>query len=150
MNFSNTALERLKKYGSLKDGGISIRNLAEAYLDERARKDQRLFELAGENKRITQQLEDALKDRSRYKELLFVQMYTPPMAKVAQFIGGSESMMMARADVAVTIMIASPHDKSKYKFWVDVIKNRFGPNSRHAFDTLLNATEFVRRTWGPK
>ena len=50
---------------------------------------------------------------------------------------------MARADVALTLMIASPTYSGHYKFWVEVVKNRYGGTSNHAFATLQDAIDFM-------
>ena len=57
----------------------------------------------------------------------------------------------ARADVIAVVMQASEHDTNpyRYRFWVDVTKNRFGTPQRAAFPTLEGAFDFIKRLGRP-
>jgi len=67
--------------------------------------------------------------------------------KVAAAMRTSDGAL-ARADMAVTLMIANINDPNKYHYWVDVVKNRHGNTSRHAFLTLGDATDFIEDITG--
>lgn len=51
----------------------------------------------------------------------------------------------ARADNIYTIMVASPYDQDTHKFWVEIVKNRYGNTSKHTFLTLQDALDFIEK-----
>lgn len=53
-------------------------------------------------------------------------------------------MVMARADVAITLMVANKDDRNVNKYWVDVVKTRGKNPIRHAFLTLNDALGFIK------
>jgi len=61
---------------------------------------------------------------------------------IEEFRGSS--MMRARADSIITLMIANVTDKNPFKYWVEIAKDRAHGPSRHSFPTLQAAINFIR------
>lgn len=55
---------------------------------------------------------------------------------------------LAKSDAVLTLMIANPNVKQPEKYWVEIVKNRYGNRSKHAFHTLLDALDFIEEWVG--
>jgi hypothetical protein len=63
--------------------------------------------------------------------------------RVAQYMVGS-SEAAAQADIIAVVKMASPSVPNDYKYWVEVVKHRFGTLQRAAFPTLEGAFEYIK------
>jgi hypothetical protein len=85
--------------------------------------------------------------RRAVKEAMFAQTYGASPERVRDLLGVNFNVM-ARADYALTLMVAPPTSTNENKFWVEVVKNRRGNPSRHAFRTLQDALDYMKEFVG--
>jgi hypothetical protein len=63
--------------------------------------------------------------------------------RVAQHMVGS-SEAAAQADIIAVVKMAAPSVPNDYKYWIEVVKHRFGTPQRAAFPTLEGAFEYIK------
>lgn len=161
--YSDKDLKKISN-GVWVDGAGRMEDMAASYLEERNLLKKRLRDLRVLYNQIKEQLfthtylapPKTISKLMEAKPGTFIQvdMKNVEERTAATFVIDGISaahgslMAIARADVAITIMIANSDDPNTHKFWVEVVKNYTGETSKHAFLTLRGALDFIHDFFG--